>query len=410
MRPSMTAGPRALYLCYFGLREPLVQTQVLPYVRQLAGGGTAMSLLTFEPEIHRRWTAVEMERWRARLRDEGIDWHALPYHKRPSLAATLFDILRGAIRAGRLVRRQGIGILHARSHVAAAMAALAKWWTGVPFIFDVRGLLAEEYVASGNWREGGLLFRLTKAAERLLFRSADGFVVLTERVRVRLAAQTGERPVAMIPCCVDESRLERSDRDATRVALGVSDRNVWACLGTLGGFYMVDEVAELFAVARELDPRAYLLVLTRSSPERLAARLERLGVPVDAYRVLESGPEDVSRYLSAADVGVLLLGASGAHVASSPTKFAEYLAAGLPVVSTRGIGDLDEEIPASGVGTLLPALDRDGYLAACREIEKLRQDPGLAARCRDHARTRYGLRSIGGERYRRLYRELAERR
>ena len=38
---------RTLYLCYFGLREPLVQTQVLPYLRELVAGGVRVSLLTF---------------------------------------------------------------------------------------------------------------------------------------------------------------------------------------------------------------------------------------------------------------------------------------------------------------------------------------------------------------------------
>ena len=50
----------ALYICYFGLREPLVQTQVLPYLRELARGGVRMSLLTFEPDRKRKlddlWT------------------------------------------------------------------------------------------------------------------------------------------------------------------------------------------------------------------------------------------------------------------------------------------------------------------------------------------------------------------
>ena len=40
---------RSLYLCYFGLREPLVQTQVLPYLRQLSRSGIEVGLLTFEP-------------------------------------------------------------------------------------------------------------------------------------------------------------------------------------------------------------------------------------------------------------------------------------------------------------------------------------------------------------------------
>src|SRR5688572_15673029 len=42
--------PKTLYLCYFGVLEPLVQTQVLPYLREIRKGGTEVSILTFEPE------------------------------------------------------------------------------------------------------------------------------------------------------------------------------------------------------------------------------------------------------------------------------------------------------------------------------------------------------------------------
>jgi carbamoyltransferase len=37
-----------LYICYFGINEPLVQTQVLPYLRQLSAAGVRVNLLTFE--------------------------------------------------------------------------------------------------------------------------------------------------------------------------------------------------------------------------------------------------------------------------------------------------------------------------------------------------------------------------
>src|SRR2546423_13481829 len=109
-----------LSLCYFGLREPLVQTQVLPYLRRLAASGVEVSLLTFEPELKRRWKADELEEERSRLAREGIRWHRLAYHKRPSLPATAFDILTGALFAARLAprepcreERERIQVLHA---------------------------------------------------------------------------------------------------------------------------------------------------------------------------------------------------------------------------------------------------------------------------------------------------------
>src|SRR5262249_55928617 len=107
----------ALYICYFGLREPLVQTQVLPYLRALAAGGTRMSLRPFEPG---GWRSDDQ---REQLRREGIDWYALPYHK--AAPAKIYDIVRGAFRAAAIARRNKIQIFHGRSHVGTAIGALA---------------------------------------------------------------------------------------------------------------------------------------------------------------------------------------------------------------------------------------------------------------------------------------------
>ena len=182
----MTTGARALYVCYFGLREPLVQTQVLPYLRELAAGGDRMSLLTFEPELTKRWSEQSIAEWRERLRADGIEWHLLPYHKRPSLPATLYDIVAGARRAAAIARRENIELFHGRSHVGAAIGALAKWMAGGRLDLRHPRLSRRGVCRRGNWRAGGLLYRLTKAAERWLYRAADGFVVLTERARETL--------------------------------------------------------------------------------------------------------------------------------------------------------------------------------------------------------------------------------
>src|SRR3989441_7022659 len=87
---------RTLYVCYFGLREPLVQTQVLPYLRQLKSGDLQVSLLTFEPRLKGTRSADEIAKQRESLNAEGISWHYLKYHKWPSLPATIYDMAVGA--------------------------------------------------------------------------------------------------------------------------------------------------------------------------------------------------------------------------------------------------------------------------------------------------------------------------
>jgi len=404
----MTIRGRALYLCYFGLREPLVQTQVLPYLRELVSGGIQMSLLTFEPDLKKQWTAASIAEWRQQLRGEGISWHLLSYHKRPTLLATLFDGIAGAFCAVRIARREQIDIFHGRSHVGAAIGAVAKKLTGGRLIFDIRGLLAEEYVDSENWPAGGYLYRLTKAAERFLFRSADGFVVLTERARETLFPNGAgaRRPIEVIPCCVEEERFSPAalaNREATRQELGLSHRLVIAYIGSFGGYYLTRETAEFLAAAREVDASVYALVLSHGPAAAIAGELERRGFTRDDYRVTSIAPEDVPRYLFASNLALNIVRPSYARQAASPTKFAEYLAAGLPVVSLAGVGDLDAHIEEGRVGVLLTKLDHASYIEAFRAIEELRRDPGLTDRCRREAHLRYDLHTVGGERYRRLY-------
>jgi glycosyltransferase involved in cell wall biosynthesis len=403
---------RTLYLCYFGLREPLTQTQVLPYLRELVRGGLGVHLLTFEPGGNRAWDESEREGWRARLESQGIQWRSLDYHKRPSLPATLYDIASGALTAARQVRRERIDVMHARSYVPAAMGAVAKWLAGGKLIFDIRGFMAEEYVDAGIWPEGGLLYRWTKTAEKKLLKAADGFVVLTEKARKILFPRGGDgRPVEVIPCCVDAERFRAFDeesRDDLRRMLNLKGRRVIIYVGSLGGWYLTDEMAELMALAHHEDASTFLMVLTQSPPEMIVRRLNALGVSQSDYLVKKVAPEEAPRYLKAADFAVSLIKPCYSKMSSSPTKIAEYLASGLPVISSAGIGDLDDVIAEDNVGVILNAYNRESYGRALEGIKGLLLDRGIAERCRESARRRFDLANVGGVRYSRLYRRVLE--
>src|SRR4051794_27971424 len=143
---------KTLYLCYFSVREPLVQSQVLPYLRALNGTGIGTHLLTFEAAGARGCHSLADQRaMRERLAADGITWHRLRYHQRPTVPATLYDVAVGIARAAWLVRRHGIDVAHARSHVPALMALALQRGLGCRFLFDFRGLMADESVDAGRW-------------------------------------------------------------------------------------------------------------------------------------------------------------------------------------------------------------------------------------------------------------------
>lgn len=391
-----------------------MRTQVIPYLREIVKDGVEMHLLTFEPE---NWDSKEAEAEATALAGQGITWHRRRYHKWPSVPATIYDIFAGIFAVRSLTKRFRFDILHARVHVPALMAAAArKLMRQKPkILFDIRGFFPEEYTDAGVWPENGWLYKGAKRVERWLLQEADGFVVLTEKARDILFPESREtgtdefgRPVEVIPCCVDLRRFESANaasRTAVREELGIGERFTAAYVGAFGGWYLTDETADLFGAMREVRPDLFLLILTQSNPEQIIPRLLMHGFSNGDLKIMKVPSSEIPKYLSAADVAVSFIKPSYSKQASSPTKNAEYLAAGLPIIANAGVGDVDALITENSVGVLMDDFDEGSYKEA---IRKVLQMGDISERCRSVAREHFDLESVGGARYRRLYQKLLQ--
>lgn len=409
---------KTLYLCYFGLREPLVQTQVLPYLRELKKmDDLQVSLLTFEPNFKQTWTTEQIETEKQNLAREGIEWHALAYHKRPSVPATLYDIFSGVIFTVRLARRAQVDILHARSHIPAMMAAIVKRFRGGKMIFDIRGFLPEEYTDAGVWKEDGTIYKTVKFIEKRVMKSSDGFVILTQKARDAVFPESREsgfdksgRPVEVIPCCIEMDRFDKvfdkPARRGFRKKFDLENRFVVAYVGSLGGLYMTEEIADFYAAAKRQNPQTFALILTQSDPELIAPLLKERGITPEDYLIKKVPPAEVPDYLAASDLALSFVKATFATTSRSPTKIPEYLICGVPIVSNSGVGDVDEQLIEDKVGVIIKDFSADSYNKAVGEIDDLRSAGDLAEKCQKSAMERFDIEKIGGARYRKLYRRL----
>lgn len=334
--------PHVAYVSYNGLTEPLGASQVLPYVRELSAK-YRFTLVSFEKKdgpVARDAIDVESE-----LRAHGNQWIRLRYHRAAGLLSKAWDIAYGAHVLRRLARRDAYRLVHARGYVPAAIAVRAGGGREVPYLFDIRGLQAEESVDAGTWPAGGLRYRLTKREERTLFARASGLVTLTQAVRPYLQEQPGlqgrDVPWDVIPCCVDleHFRFDPAGRASVRASLGLSDHHlVFTYSGSVGTWYAIDAAIRL---VRE-HAGGFLLFLTLAPTNVVDAMCARERLPRDRYAVRAVSRAEMPRYLSASDVTVCPVRPSLSKKASSPTKVAESLACGVPVVGFRGVGDLDE--------------------------------------------------------------------
>jgi glycosyltransferase involved in cell wall biosynthesis len=397
---------KSLYICYLTLEDPLVHSQVVAYLEGLARAGHTIHLLTFESDLgEERKRALG-----AQLAERGITWHALRYHKRPSLPATIYDALAGAVVAARLVRRHRLDVIHARSHVPAAMALIARRLTGCRLLFDMRGLWAEEYADAGRWKPGGLPFRITKRVEGAAIKAASGMVVLTNRVRQYLFDGRPGPPVEVIPCCADLTTIEAQSgqRNATRAELDAGERPILVYVGKFTGWYMEREMVDFFAVAREELPGLLFVVITQADRAPALRELARRGICEEDYRITGTGPGEIGRYLAAADAGLSFIRPCLSKISSSPTKIGEYLGAGLPVISGPDIGDVDELLSGDEVGVVVPEFTDDAYRNAARRMAALIADERTGERCRELAHRELSLDEVGIPRYERVYRRLAQ--
>ena len=393
-------SPGVLYISYDGMLEPLGQSQVLAYLERLAPG-RRLHLISFEKPAD--WgKKAHREEARQRIAGAGIQWHPLRYHKNPTAAATAYDIAIGTIAAVAIAARHRIRLVHARSYVAGLMAISVKRAVGARFLFDMRGLWADERVDGGLWPPAGSLYHAAKRAERLLLRAADHVVTLTRASESEIRGfdylQGKRLPITVIPTCAD------LDRFRIQGPLR-SDPFVLGYIGSVGTWYLLEEMLRCFVVLREQIPNARLLIANRNEHDLIAARAAAQGIASAEVEVVTASHAEMPAIIARMSAGMALIKPVYSKIASAPTKLAEYLGCGVPCLGNRGVGDVEEILEDRRVGTAVGGFRDDELRQATRRLIDVVRDPSAQERCRAAAVELFSLKG-GAIAYDIIYRQL----
>jgi glycosyltransferase involved in cell wall biosynthesis len=177
-------------------------------------------------------------------------------------------------------------------------------------------------------------------------------------------------------------------------------------VGSVSGVCLVEEMARFFLALRRLKPDAFLQVLTQEGAADASGLLARTGLPAGAFAVGSCTPADVPGVLRRARLGLSFRQPTFAQIAACPTKIPEYLAAGVPVVSNEGIGDIDALLLGAHVGVVVRRFDEAAFAEAARDAVRLSEEPGIRVRCMAAASEHFDLDRVGGARYRAVYEGL----
>lgn len=393
-----------LYLTATGLLEPLGQSQVMAYLRGLSRH-YRITLVTFEKAED--WADVaRMAQARAACEALGIRWLPQRFRHRPKLVAPALRMLRMARLVLRETRSQGIGLIHARSYIPAAVALVVGRLTRVPFIFDMRALWPEELITAGKLRRGSVVHRAIVVAERACLARAAAVVSLThaavDHLKRLYPDELAAQRVAVIPTCADLERFMPAARPPKGRVVG--------CLGTVvSGWFRLDWLAAFFGAAARRDPEVRFELTTRDDPGQVRTAMGNKDGLQARLNIAACPAEQVPQVLHGQMASVMFYaGGETSELGRSPTRMAEILGCGLPVVANDGVGDVARIIRDHRVGVLATGSSAREMEAAWDELQQLLSDPDLAARCRRAAEEVFSLES-GTSAYARLYASIMGR-
>jgi glycosyltransferase involved in cell wall biosynthesis len=111
-------------------------------------------------------------------------------------------------------------------------------------------------------------------------------------------------------------------------------------------------------------------------------------------------------YIKLADAGIFFIKPCFSKRFSCPTKFAEYLACGLPLVINAGIGDTDKIVKDHNLGVVIDKFNKESYLLHTYQLlELIKERKIVSDRCKKAAGEKFSL-DIGVSRYFDAYRSL----
>ena len=392
-----------LYLTRNGLLEPLGQSQVFAYLRGLTQDHD-VTLISYEKPEDRADTA-RMARARAECERHGIRWLPQEFRPRPRIIAPALSMMRMTWLVWREVRGGRAGLIHARSYIPAAVALSVHRLTGVPFIFDMRALWPEELITAGRLKRGSVLHRAIVAVERACMRDAAAVVSLTHAAVAHLkreypAELDGQR-IAVIPTCADLDRFT----PAPTKRIGSM---VHGCIGTiLSGWFRTDWLAAWLTAVAVDDSDARFDIVTRDDADDVRAALDPKGALGNRLRIGPRPSEEMPDAVRGHDLSVMFFTDGLSKLGSAPTRLAEVLGCGLPVVANDGVGDVAGIVRQNKVGVIVDGPDPVQMRAALDELKVLMQDPDLPARCRATAQAVFSLEA-GTEAYRGVYASILQ--
>lgn len=361
-----------IFVSIDGMTDPLGQSQVLPYMIGLARKGHKVEIVSCEKkqnwlQHHKIIDSI--------VNEAGIIWNYTFYKTGKPFVSQLqnYTALKKIVTSRVSATGANNTILHCRSYLAGLIGLYCKKKFKSGFIFDMRGFWADERIEGGIWNKanpiGSFLYSYFKKKEKELLINSDAIISLTHKAKsIILDWNFGisESKMTVIPCCADLNHFSKKNIEEQKLITfqnkfpQLKDKFVLSYVGSLGTWYMANEMLEFFKILYEKTD-SHFLFITKDSEELVHEAAKKYQVPLDKLTVVSSSRADMPYYIALSTASLFFIRPSFSKSASSPTKLGELLSMQVPIITNAGVGDVDSTVNNTQCGVVISDFNKKEY-------------------------------------------------
>ncbi|MBU0638633.1 MAG: glycosyltransferase family 4 protein [Planctomycetes bacterium] len=270
----------------------------------------------------------------------------------------------------------------------------------VPFVFEVRDLWPELVIAMDVVRNPLMIWYMRRL-ERRIYLAAQHIIALAPGIKDGIC-RTGYpvEKVSMIPNSADLDLFQPDDSPLTDERFGKPDEFRLVFTGAHGAANGLDAILDAAVELKRRQVRGVRFVFIGQGRLRnqLIERSRREGLDDFVAWVPSIPKKELARVLPRMDAGLMILkNVPAFYYGTSPNKFFDYIASGLPVLNNYP-GWLAEMITEHRCGVVVPPDDQPAFAEA---VLRLRDDPAEGAamglRGRQLAEARFSRDMLGAQ-------------
>ena len=409
----MRRGKNVLFISYDGLTDPLGQSQVIPYLTGLTRYGYEFTIISCDKKENYKAHSAQVHTSLAKF---PVRWISLPYHKSPPVLSSMLDLYRIKQTIRKLQVEDHFDCVHTRPGIPTLAALWMKKKYGTLFVNDIRGFWADERVDGNMWNLKNPLYkqvyRFFKMHEAECLEKADHNICLTHAAKKEILSWQNKNPqikIDVIPCSADLSLfdpskvvVERQYNLRQKLKIDPNDM-VITYLGSIGGWYFVDEMMRFFKILSGIIPTAKFLFISPHRHEQIREAAMKESIPLEKIIIASAQRNEVPALLALSSFSIFFIRPCYSKISSSPTKHGEIMAMGIPVISNGGVGDVKEIVEKYKSGFIVPDFSDESFTNLVAEIKL---SPGLCTQnIRAGAEEVYNLKNAI-ESYREVYDSL----